>query len=344
MLSIGTLISYTMVGACVIILRYERPNAAMAAHLADAAAAGGAAATEAAPLVSSRGVFAETPKQSTPQPMQQSSRRQRAASMGGGSGVPLPAHRTGVAGSLPSPASARASTNRDRAASETHEEYTALASDDDIDVAAPAAGVGSGGALMTAHTPDAVTAEAGRALGQSSEHVSLVAGEGEVEEDNEAAGWWESFAAAARGQAMAGNRFRAAVVCVLLYLLCVTIVSVSILVGVGQVWAYVVIGIFGLAAVAMVGIANRIPERAQPNLKFKCPWVPTLPMVSMGINMYLLCSLSPLTWARFAVWSAIGFAIYFWYGITHSRVAEKAAAAMQRSKPDQADAAPTDSD
>jgi len=43
-----------------------------------------------------------------------------------------------------------------------------------------------------------------------------------------------------------------------------------------------------------------------------------MPLISVFVNFYLMLVLNIQTWIRFGVWMAIGFAIYFTYGITHS--------------------------
>jgi len=48
-----------------------------------------------------------------------------------------------------------------------------------------------------------------------------------------------------------------------------------------------------------------------------------LPIVSAVLCLYLMTNLAVETWIFFAIWLAIGLAIYFSYGQRHSRLNER---------------------
>ncbi|XP_072287740.1 cationic amino acid transporter 3 isoform X2 [Pyxicephalus adspersus] len=75
--------------------------------------------------------------------------------------------------------------------------------------------------------------------------------------------------------------------------------------------------IMSVIAAAITGVIWRQPE-SKTRLTFKVPALPILPLFSMFINLYFMMQLTPETWIRFAVWMAIGFLIYFCYGIWNS--------------------------
>ncbi|XP_073673393.1 high affinity cationic amino acid transporter 1b [Garra rufa] len=84
-----------------------------------------------------------------------------------------------------------------------------------------------------------------------------------------------------------------------------------------QIWTYAVLAILAVICLIITMLIGRQPE-SKTKLSFKVPLLPFLPVLSMFINVYLMMQLDKGTWMRFAIWMAIGFVIYFGYGIWHS--------------------------
>src|SRR3989441_3117951 len=74
---------------------------------------------------------------------------------------------------------------------------------------------------------------------------------------------------------------------------------------------------FILVALGIITLRRTDPDRARP---FRTPWVPFLPILSIGFCLYLIVSLPLLTKLRFIAWLVLGAAIYFAYSVRHSRV------------------------
>uniref|UniRef100_A0A672HEK3 Solute carrier family 7 member 1a n=1 Tax=Salarias fasciatus TaxID=181472 RepID=A0A672HEK3_SALFA len=93
-------------------------------------------------------------------------------------------------------------------------------------------------------------------------------------------------------------------------------------------WNIAALGALFLVCLLLVFIIWRQPE-SKTKLSFKVPLLPFIPVISMFVNVYLMMQLDRGTWIRFSIWMAIGFVIYFCYGIHHSNEA-----AVARSSPD----------
>ncbi|XP_058599442.1 cationic amino acid transporter 3-like [Neofelis nebulosa] len=105
----------------------------------------------------------------------------------------------------------------------------------------------------------------------------------------------------------------------LLTLLCLVLTRWPVLLSGDPLWISVVVVLLVLIT-GLTGVIWRQPQSSSP-LYFKVPALPLLPLLSIFMNIYLMMQMTAATWARFAVWMLIGFAIYFSYGIQHSRVA-----------------------
>jgi basic amino acid/polyamine antiporter, APA family len=92
----------------------------------------------------------------------------------------------------------------------------------------------------------------------------------------------------------------------------VPIDALAEMVSIGTLFAFLVV------ALAVIVLRRTKPKMDRP---FKTPSVPWLPVASIVTCLGLMVSLATETWIRFLVWLALGLAIYFAYGRTHSRLA-----------------------
>ena len=91
-----------------------------------------------------------------------------------------------------------------------------------------------------------------------------------------------------------------------------------------------------LFAFVLVCAGVWILRRSEPELNrpFRTPLVPLVPVLGIFFCAYLMLSLPALTWIRFFVWMAVGFAIYFGYGRFHSRIAQEDSAGRTAASAD----------
>ncbi len=79
-----------------------------------------------------------------------------------------------------------------------------------------------------------------------------------------------------------------------------------------------------LAAFFLVCASVIVLRKTRPELKrpFRTPWVPLVPLLGMGFCAFLMSGLPRITWIGFAIWSAFGLGIFFFYSRSHSQLAE----------------------
>lgn len=77
-----------------------------------------------------------------------------------------------------------------------------------------------------------------------------------------------------------------------------------------------------LFAFVLVNAGIIILRRTDPDRPraFKTPWVPWVPLVGIGMCLYLMLGLPMVTWIRFGLWLIVGLILYYAYGFTHSRL------------------------
>jgi APA family basic amino acid/polyamine antiporter len=77
---------------------------------------------------------------------------------------------------------------------------------------------------------------------------------------------------------------------------------------------------FAIVCVGIIIIRKKRPEIERP---FRTPFVPLVPILGALICFLVMLSLPVETWARLIIWMALGFVIYFAYGVRHSKIRNK---------------------
>jgi APA family basic amino acid/polyamine antiporter len=83
------------------------------------------------------------------------------------------------------------------------------------------------------------------------------------------------------------------------------------LVSIGTLLAFIIV------CISVLVLRKSRPEIHRP---FKTPWVPFVPIAGAAICFLQMAALPLDTWLRLVIWMAIGFFIYFFYGVRHSKV------------------------
>ena len=73
---------------------------------------------------------------------------------------------------------------------------------------------------------------------------------------------------------------------------------------------------FALVCAAVLHLRRSHPELARP---FRAPGIPWIPALGIASCLALMLALPLDTWLRLVVWTGIGLAIYFAYGVKHAR-------------------------
>ena len=80
-----------------------------------------------------------------------------------------------------------------------------------------------------------------------------------------------------------------------------------------------------LFAFVLVNAGIIILRRTDPDRHrvFRTPFVPWVPLLGIGMCIYLMMGLPAITWIRFGVWLLVGLALYFSYGFWKSKLRRK---------------------
>jgi APA family basic amino acid/polyamine antiporter len=68
---------------------------------------------------------------------------------------------------------------------------------------------------------------------------------------------------------------------------------------------------------------------------FRVPLSPVLPAVGFALCIWMMGSLSTVTWVVFGVWMAVGLVFYFGYGYRRSRLATPEGLAPEHPAPEE---------
>ena len=85
------------------------------------------------------------------------------------------------------------------------------------------------------------------------------------------------------------------------------------MVSIGTLFAFV------LVCIGIMVLRKSLPDAVRP---FRTPFVPFVPIMGIGVCLYLMYALPEESWIRLFIWMAIGVVFYFSYGRKHSKIRE----------------------
>ncbi|CAJ0956222.1 unnamed protein product [Ranitomeya imitator] len=91
--------------------------------------------------------------------------------------------------------------------------------------------------------------------------------------------------------------------------------------------------LLSVGSAAVTFVIWKQPE-CKTHLSFKVPALPLLPLFSVFVNLYFMVQFTAGTWIRFAIWMALGFIIYFSYGIRNSTEEQSSKGKANLKNPD----------
>jgi len=80
------------------------------------------------------------------------------------------------------------------------------------------------------------------------------------------------------------------------------------------------IGILLAFAVVCLGVLVMRKKRPDAPRPFRVPWAPFTCILGTLVCLGMTLALSNATWVRLVIWTAVGMAIYAFYGFHHSRL------------------------
>ncbi|KAL6046629.1 hypothetical protein STEG23_017535 [Scotinomys teguina] len=84
-------------------------------------------------------------------------------------------------------------------------------------------------------------------------------------------------------------------------------------------WGYVLLLVISGSVFLFSLLVLGAHQQQKKQDTFQIPLVPLTPALSILLNICLMLKLSYLTWLRFIFWLLVGLAVYFGYGIWHSK-------------------------